>query len=140
MAVAYIAFSCQSEKENKYVEIYYDFAPGALTPMEIYCKCVSLNDTRKKQFQYSFTVKGDSLSGFLKHFKELKPSGSTDTINARAFILFHNSDHTDTLCVGYKDGIKLNGQTMEGNSAFTKEVTTLVVQYHVKMLTEKFAK
>jgi len=140
LAAGYIAFSCQRAEEKNYAEIFYHYAPGALTPMELYCKCIPMNDLQKKQFQYSFTVKGDSLSKILKHFEELKSSGSIDTINVRAFILLHNSGHTDTLCAGYRNGIRLNGQIMQENAVFTNEVATLIAQHHGQLTAKKFGK
>lgn len=125
---------------DDYAEIYYDYAPGAQIIAEMYGKCSPVNDLRKKQFQHSFTVKGDSLSGLLREVKELKPAGSTDTINARAFIVFHNSGHTDTLCAGYSNGIKLNGRVMQENSSFADEVGTLIAQHHGQLMAKKFGK
>jgi GTPase SAR1 family protein len=138
---ASFAFSCQKNMgTDDYAEIYYDYAPGAQIIAEMYCKCSPINDLRKKQFQHSFTVKGDSLSGLLKRFKELKPYDFPETAFARVSILLHNSGRVDTICVGYSYGIKLNSNMMAENAAFTKEVTTLVAQYHGKMMQQKFGK
>lgn len=131
--------SCRNTTEDKYVEVFYNHAPGAKLPMTLYCKC-ELTDTPKKQFENYFTISGDSLVAFLKHYEKLQPSDSKDSINAAVFILFHNSETTDTICAGYDGRLKMNSRYIKKNPEFTREVMALVAQHHSQIMANKFRK
>lgn len=131
-----LSLSChKDEKTSPYAEFYYDFSPGALTPMQIYCKCIPINDTTVKHFQHTFYIKGDSLKEFCRLYRKLKPSDKKDAINARVHILLHNKDKsTDTICIGYSKGIQRNGIVMTDNLKFTSYVEQLVAAAHWKKI------
>lgn len=124
-------FSCKENIKEESVEfLEIDYLPPLATFSFVYdCEGLfkSLHDEN-----YILVDDQKYLNQFKIYFSKLTPKNN-DTLRRdfRVKLIYHQKDHSDTICMGIFNGIVVNGQLMNEDENFTRFVSDFVNKNYV---------